>query len=337
MESKSERQTRQKIIVGCLLTLTAIAVAGALYLMGPVLIPLVLAVLISYLVAPVVDFIQIRLRFPRSLAVITALLLAIGMGGLFAMLFYSSAARLASRSSLYQEKLTELGDDVLHYVQSSGIPIDAEVIHGQLSDLPVGKIVAGFLNSILGSASTLFLVLLFVVFLVAGRSPGEKHQGIYREIDIKVRRYLVIKVSMSVLTGLLVAVILMVLDMELAVVFGMLSFLMNFIPSVGSIIATFLPLPLALVQYDSYWPILLVILLPGIVQLAIGYAIEPRIMGTSLNLHPITVLVSLIFWGILWGIPGMVLAAPISAVLKIVLDRFEATRAVGGLLAGRLP
>jgi AI-2 transport protein TqsA len=120
-------------------------------------------------------------------------------------------------------------------------------------------------------------------------------------------------------------------------VFGITAFLLNFVPSIGSIVATLLPLPIALVQYDSLWPVLGVLLLPGLVQIVVGNGVEPMVMGEGLELHPVTILLALMFWGLLWGIPGMLLAAPMTAVLRIVLVRIQTTRPVAELLAGRLP
>jgi len=127
------------------------------------------------------------------------------------------------------------------------------------------------------------------------------------------------------------------MGVDLALVFGVMAFLLNFIPSVGSIIATLLPMPLALVQFDSWLPITLVLVLPGTVQFTIGNVVEPLVMGEGLDLHPVTVLLALVFWGLLWGVVGMLLAAPMTAVLRIVLGRLEITRPLAELLAGRLP
>ena len=151
------------------------------------------------------------------------------------------------------------------------------------------------------------------------------------------RRYLVTKVSTSTVTGLLTGVILALFGLDLALVFGVLAFFLNFIPSVGSIIATLLPIPMAMVQFDSFWMIAGIVLVPGAVQMTIGSGIEPVLMGEGLELHPVTILLALVFWGLIWGVVGMFLAAPITAVLRIVLDRFEMTRPIAGLLAGRLP
>ena len=330
-------ESRSQMIAPCLVILPAVALGGALYFMRPVLVPLVLAVLISYLVAPIVNLVQVRLKVPRTIAVVAALLIAAGSISLVVLMLSSSAASLAGKATLYQEKLVEMGNSLLAWAQKMGLPVDTEVIRAQIGGLPVGKMLGGPLNSIVNSASTFLLVLIFVIYLVAGRDPGQHTEGVYKEIDAKIRRYLSVKVLLSAATGLLVGIILAILGLDLAAVFGVLAFLLNFVPSVGSVVATLLPLPLAVVQFDSTAMVVLCVALPGVVQMGVGNVLEPRMMGTSLNLHPITILLALIFWGMLWGVPGMVLAAPITAVIKIILDRVEATRAIGDLLAGKLP
>jgi AI-2 transport protein TqsA len=134
-----------------------------------------------------------------------------------------------------------------------------------------------------------------------------------------------------------VGIILTALGLDLALVFGVMAFLLNFIPSVGSVIATFLPLPVALIQFDSMLAVLAVILLPGLVQVTIGNFVEPMVMGEGLDLHPVTILLALVFWGLLWGPVGMILATPITAILRIVFARVDMMRPVAELLAGRPP
>jgi AI-2 transport protein TqsA len=181
------------------------------------------------------------------------------------------------------------------------------------------------------------LTFIFVAFLLAGRSSKVIRSGIYAEIDSKIRRYLGTKLVISAITGLLVWIILTLFGLHMAPLFGILAFLLNFIPSIGSIIATMLPVPIALAQFDSPLVIVGVIALPGAVQMTIGNVIEPKLMGEGLELHPATILLALAFWGLLWGPIGMLLAVPITASGRIVLMRFETTRPFGELLAGRLP
>jgi AI-2 transport protein TqsA len=175
------------------------------------------------------------------------------------------------------------------------------------------------------------------VFLLAGRNPRQAATGIYAEIEATIRQYITTKTTISAVTGLLVGLILWMLGLRMAALFGLLAFLLNFIPSIGSFIAVLLPIPIAVTQFHDTAHVVAVVALPGIVHLTIGNVIEPRLMGRGLELHPVTVLLSLAFWGLLWGVMGMVLAVPIVAVLKIVLSRLDTTRPLGQLLAGQLP
>ena len=141
----------------------------------------------------------------------------------------------------------------------------------------------------------------------------------------------------SAITGVLVWVTLTIIGLKLAGVFGILAFLLNFIPSIGSIIVTFLPVPIAVVQFQSSpWLIVLVVAIPGAIQNLLGNIIEPKLQGEGLNLHPVTILLALSFWGLLWGIVGMFLAAPITAAIRIVLMQFDMLRPIAKLMAGDL-
>ena len=201
-------------------------------------------------------------------------------------------------------------------------------------------------GTIFGLVSGVFFVIIFVMFLVMGRDPYATHSEIYTNIVGKVRRYVGTKVVISLVTGLLVWLSLSRLGLPLASVFGILAFLLNFIPSIGSVISTLLPMPVAVATFQGpspenadvtvvYWAmVLLVVAIPGAIQITMGNVIEPKLMGGGLNLHPVTVLLALSFWGLLWGIVGMFLAAPITAAIRIVLMQFDTLRPIGNLLAG---
>jgi len=195
------------------------------------------------------------------------------------------------------------------------------------------------MQTALNFTTTSFFVAIFVIFLLAGRNPQAVVKNvIYFEIEQKIRSYISTKLVISLITGILVGVTLSLFGLELALVFGILTFLLNFIPSVGSLIATLLPIPVAFAQFsDDPWTIAGVILIPGGIQMAIGNGIEPKIMGEGLQLHPVTVLLALSFWTLLWGPIGAILAVPITAAIRIVLMRFESGKTAGNLLAGVLP
>jgi AI-2 transport protein TqsA len=160
---------------------------------------------------------------------------------------------------------------------------------------------------------------------------------ILRQIDRDIRRYLVLKFLISAVTGTLVGLIFFAFGVDLALVFGVLAFVLNFVPSVGSIVSTLLPLPIVLVHFETIGPVLAILALTTAVQLVIGNGIDPKLMGQRLDLSPVTIVMALVFWGLLWGGVGMLLAAPLTAILRIVLAQFETTRPFTDLMAGRLP
>ena len=150
------------------------------------------------------------------------------------------------------------------------------------------------------------------------------------------KRYLIAKTGVSVFAGILVWCVLAVMGVPLALVFGLMAGLLNFVPNIGSIIATLLPLPVVLVDPDvSATTAVLAIAVPAGIQIVLGSLVEPRIIGNSLDLHPVPILLALIFWGTMWGVIGMLLAAPITAILRILLEKLEITAPIGRLLAGR--
>ena len=274
---------------------------------------------------------------PRSVSILVALLLVMGLMTLLVILITISTRGLADSAPLYGERLQRMGESAFSILDRFQIDLGQDAISEGLRRLPVLTVVRTTAGGVVTFVSTGVLVLIFTIFLLAGRRPAEMREGIYAEIDVKIRRYLLTRVAVSAVTGIFVGVILGILGLDLALVFGVLAFFLNFIPNVGSVIATVLPLPLALVQFDNWVPVVLVVALPGVVQMTIGNVLEPKIMGDGLQLHPVTILLALVFWGLIWGIVGMLLAAPMTAVLRIVLDRFETTRPIAALLAGRLP
>jgi len=335
------------LVTGSMLVVAAVMLTVALIWARAVMVPFVLALLLTYMVTPMVDLLQTRLRVPRFLALLAAFMVISGGVTALVLLLVTSIEGLADNATQYENTWNQmLGWAQRTYLELSerfgvdlGFEQQVEELTAQLGELPImalgwAKNTAG---GVLKLISTTFLVLIFVIYLILGHTPSQTRKGLWGEIDRKVRRYIITKVLTSATTGLLTGLLLWALGVDLALVFGMMAFLLNFIPSIGSIIATLMPLPIALMQFGLGWQFGLVVLLPGAVQMTIGNGLEPKIMGDSLDLHPITILLTLIFWGLVWGPVGMLLAAPITAVLKIVLERFETTRPLAELLAGRLP
>jgi len=201
------------------------------------------------------------------------------------------------------------------------------------------NVLGNAVGSVLGWFSSGLFVTIFTIFLLSGRNPRAIRGGVAADVDQKIRRYIVTKVAISGVTGIMVWVCLRLIGLELASVFGILAFLLNFIPSIGSVISTLLPIPMALIQFrmDLFPSTALVLLIPGSIQMLMGNVLEPKLMGEGLNLHPVTIVLALAFWGLLWGIVGMFLAAPMTAVVRIVFMQFDMLRPMGELMAGKIP
>jgi AI-2 transport protein TqsA len=181
------------------------------------------------------------------------------------------------------------------------------------------------------------LVLLFVLFMLGGSRGDRPHSPLRTQIDTAIRSYILNMVGNSALTGLLVGVTLAVLQVDFALEFGVLAFLLNFIPTIGSVVATLLPLPVILLSADlSMTQRILALVLPLVIQIVLGSIIQPRMMGKSQDLHPVTVLLAMLFFGTIWGIIGAVLAVPITGVLRIVFSHIAETRVIADWLAGNI-
>lgn len=339
------------LLTGSLLLCAAVAGAFTLSYTKVVAVPFVLSILIARLVSPLADFLETRLRFPRALSVISILVVLVGVVGFLVLLLYISTRGIAANANLYVERLNSILESLVMFAADLPpdlLPFEVEAEHfdlkatlGSIKLDPLLGVLQNTAGSVLTATSSFIgnglLVLVFSVYLIAGRTPRDEQTGIFRQIDDKIRIYLGTKFLTSATTGLLTWLILYLFGLDLALIFGVLAFLLNFIPTIGSIIAVFLPLPIALIQFDTVWPILMIVFLPGILQFSIGNLLEPKLMGDSLDLHPLTVLTGLLFWGLLWGPVGTLLATPIIAVLKIVMEQLEFTQPLSEFMAGRLP
>ncbi|MCP2597422.1 AI-2E family transporter, partial [Candidatus Aminicenantes bacterium AC-335-G13] len=210
--------------------------------------------------------------------------------------------------------------------------------------------IASFLLSSLGSflkfLTNLFLVLLFLVFILAGRGRlrdkilksfkgqnSKKIIEIISNVDRQVYRYLSIKTFISLITGILAGLVLYIFGVNYAVLWGFLTFLLNYIPNLGSVIATVFPVLMAIIQFEKIWTALWILLILIVIQTLMGNVIEPRVLGIRLGLSPLVVILSLIFWGWLWGIVGMILAVPITSTIKIICENIPELRVVSELLS----
>lgn len=147
-----------------------------------------------------------------------------------------------------------------------------------------------------------------------------KIEKTFKDIIEQVQRYIVTKFLISLTTGVFVGFTLWLFDVRFFVLWGFITFILNFIPNIGSVIAVILPTLMALVQYESFGYALLVMIIISVIQNIIGNILEPKIFGDRLGLNPIVILISLLVWGYIWGIVGMILSVPLTAIIKLVIS-----------------
>ena len=328
--------------------LLAIIMVGWLLIIGRnLLIPLILALILWYLLDSIAHFLQSppigNFSIPHPVALVGAFLVMIALILLVINMVADNVAELSTRTHEYQENIqAKLQSLIAKVAPNSDFRLD------KLSDLLNLQKLVGWTTSVIGSVTgTLMLVMIYLMFLFAEQTVFEKKftalfkdpeklsraQRIRTEIMQKIRIYLSVKTLVSMMTGVLSFLLLSLIGVDYAAFWGFIIFLLNYIPTIGSMLGVIFPAALALVQFDTSWQFFAVLVLLGGLQFAIGNIIEPRLMGSSLNLSGLVIMLALAIWGSIWGITGMILSVPITVVMLIICAQFPASRPVAVLLS----
>ena len=324
------------ITIGVLLI--AMLALGAIFVYAKsVLIPFVLAMFISILVSPVQTWLVVRARLPFWVGFVAALLVVLSVVAALVGLLTLSVNSVVAGIREYGQQLIVSIDQTTQWLnkwtEPWGYNVDLDTL--KLNAQEVLRNLATASMSIFQSVlQTLLFLTVFLILILLGRDPYVVSQGFLAQIESATRKYIFIKTVISAITGVGAWLILKWLNCPMAEMIGVVTFILNYIPSIGSILATFLPIPVVLAQFGPSWKILWIVLLLGILQNVMGNLIEPKIQGKGLKLHPVAILLSLAIWGLLWGPVGMFLAAPIAAVIRVVLDNWETTRPIALLMGG---
>jgi AI-2 transport protein TqsA len=322
----------------CLLVLTALAVGYTLYVLRGVVVPFVVAVALVYTLSPVVSWLARRGCGPVG-SVAGAFLIALLVLTVFGGLVAACVQQLSSHSGEY---LTRVKEQARNPVVARALGwLGVEVADGALrlswfDHAREQELVRALLVWFQGLIADTFLVLTFALFVFMGRGgKAPAADGLLADSEVRVRTYLVEVTGFSALTGLLVGLILAVLGVDFALVFGFLAFVLNFIPTLGPIVATLLPVPVIVFdQALPVWAKVLAVALPAAVQVVVGNIIQPRFQSKTQGLHPVATIFSLLVFGTVWGRAGAVLAVPLTGVLRIALEQIPAGRPFAALLAG---
>jgi len=334
-----------KVVTASLVIIVIFIGGVVLRLAKPVLFPFFIAIFLSFILSPALDSLT-RLRIPKAVSIIFILIITFFIIYLLGVLLYSSGKTFASEFPKYGQKISSILSTLQEKLNPSGSTRDPLEWVGELDINRVGSLLLSSLGPFFSFISNLFLIFVFVIFVLAGRGKtkakikatfdawrSDKIINVIQNIDHQIQKYLAIKTVVSFFTGAMATLVLMIFGVDFAIVFGFLTFLLNYIPTVGSVIATALPLIIAAFQFENLWPAFWIFIILGTIQMVMGNFIEPRLMGEGLGLSPLVVLFSLFFWGWLWGIPGMILAVPIVAVIKIVCSNIPPLEFVAALMS----
>ncbi len=319
----------------CLVILTLIASTAALIYTKNIMIPLVFAIFLYSVVSSGIRYFRKKYKLSKRSAVLVTLALALGSTAFSVFFTVISIQNFVQSSHEYQAKILAFVDWATQIADKFGYAFNAQNIKTELTQLPLFDIAQTLTGGIFTFLGNLVLVLVLTLFLGVGSRTAE-HNALLSQIQSNVSKYIFIKWLSSLTGGTLIWLILIICKVQLAFMLAILAFLLNFIPSIGAVVATLLPLPIILLQYGFGWQFTVVLAFISLVQFSIGSFVEPKLIGNSVNLHPITVLVSLLFWGLVWGIPGMFLSVPITAAFRIIFSKIEPTRPIADLLSGKI-
>lgn len=320
----------------CLVILTILAVASVLTYTKPVLVPFVFAIFTYAIFAPIVYWIQVHLRLPRLLAISVALAGAIGLCACVVIIMFPALKQLISGISSYESYLSNILNAVEKQLPE-GVQIDKEFILAQAAEFNPASYIRDFTQQTFVLLGNLSLILIYTAFMIVGDQSAQIKSPMIRTILIKIFEYTVKKLFLALACGVVFLVVLGAFQVDLTLIFTLSAIFLNFIPTIGPIVAVALPLPVVFYAYGLHWQFFVILSVLSVMQFIIGNIIEPRVLGEIMDLHPITVLICLVLWALIWGLSGMFLAVPITAVVKIVFQKIEATQPFAEILAGRLP
>lgn len=334
-----------------LMLFICVIIGGAvLKIASSVLLPITISILLAFILYPMVLGLE-KIRVPRVFSILLAVIIIIAVLFFFGMVLFSSGSIILSRYSLYEARLTEIYEKLSQYFNLS-YNTELSFIQNLWNQAGVRNQVRLFAfslsNVFVDFLRNAVLVVLFTAFLLVEASQfreklmaafmqkSDRIDKIGTDVMRQVVRYLAAKFLISLANGVIFAVSFSLVGLEFAIVWGIMQFLMNFIPTLGSIIAGLLISIFSLIQFwPEPGPIIIVVLIVLLTNIILGNILDPKIIGDNVGISPLVVLVSLVIWGWIWGFAGMVLAVPIMVTIRIICENFSFLEPISIILGSR--
>jgi AI-2 transport protein TqsA len=331
------------------LLVSLVALVAILIYSQAYIIPFIIAMIIWFIIHELRENIQMipfmKKHCPMWLQSMIGFIIIIGVLVGVGQLLYISMSTLTANIEEYQTNF-----EIVMFQISASLGVDVMgMMSNYSSDTDYASLITGALGSVTSILGDGFLILLYVLFLLIEESifpeklnalyksqdKYDKTQSLFQKMDKNISRYLSLKTFVSLLTGLLSYFAFLIFGLDGAIFWALLIFVLNYIPTIGSLIATIFPAVFAILQFAELGPFVYVLIVVGIIQVVIGNIVEPKIMGNSLNISSLVVLLSLTIWGAIWGIAGMILSVPITVMMIIVFEDIPALRPIAVMLSER--
>ena len=314
--------------------------AGAIYAKS-IITPILLALFISIICAQPITWLENK-RIPRGLAILIVIFGMIILVFGFTFLIGGTLSSFSSNLTNYESTLTSLSNSFIEFLNENGLTIQKDQISNLLQPAKILEFTATALNKLFNMMGNTVLIFLIIIFILAEfgsfsvkakaiQSKSDESISYYYTIIKNIRQYLGIKTLLSLSLGILIYLALLIIGVDYAILWALIAALMNYIPNIGSVIATIPMFVFAMVQLGfggAMWTLGSSLVIHNI----LGNFIEPKIMGKGLGLSTLVVFLSLIFWGFFFGMVGMFLSVPFTMTIKIILEQNEKTRWIAILL-----
>ena len=336
--------TAKKIYI-FLIVITAVIVC--IYAQS-IIIPFILAILFWFLIR-VIKKVLYRVKFvktmPKWTVTLFSSIMLLGFLVLAVTMISKNIQVLSKTLPVYEANVTKIANSI-----NERFDIDLVNLLGDFAkDMNFGSILSSIFSTLTGLFGNAFTVLLYLVFILLeepifpkkleamypDKEQFDQVNTLVNKIDHSIGNYIALKTLTSLLTGFLSYFALLFIGIDAPLFWAFLIFVLNFIPTIGSLIATIFPAMFAILQFGEFSPGFLVLAIVGAVQLIVGNLIEPRLMGNTLNISPLVVFLTLATWGVMWGITGMLLSVPITVILIIIMAEFPGTKPFAILLSQR--
>lgn len=314
-----------------------------------ILIPFVMALLVVVVFQPLVLYLKSK-KFPNAVIVpIIFMITLLFIYGVYSVISEAYSDLLDNQDYLIA-RLTKNLNNVVGYINNSfgteySQNMSIRELINTLDQNFLSNIAANFAGALGSFTGSFFIFAVYYIFLLAGVSnyknylnyvSGELENGDiltnYEAVQNAIYSYIIIKSVISIITGILVYIVCLAFGIEFALLWGFTAFALNYIPSIGSITGSLPPVIMAFIQFDTFNQVFAVFFLVGLSQFIMGNLIEPRLLGQRLRLNTPTVIFGLVFFGYIWGIPGMVVCIPLLVMIKLIFEQFPSLKVVARVM-----